>query len=195
MTRARVVLFLLAGGGAWAQDGAIAGRIVDDFGGPVAGASVIAKNSSGQEFKATALAGGDYTLGKLAPGAYQITATMATMKKFEQKALAVEAAKTSRLDITLKPAGLGTLGEDDRFSAAYFDSLPKKATPVGPTPRLADGTPDLSGYWISGKGDSPEATPQETPAQPQPRAWAEAVRKERQASNFRDEPYARCLPG
>ena len=74
------LLIVLAGvfrGSAGSEDtGAIAGKIVDEFGEPVSGAAVIVRNSAGQEFKTTAGASGQYTLAKVAPGAYRITATM-----------------------------------------------------------------------------------------------------------------------
>ncbi|HXP85025.1 MAG TPA: carboxypeptidase-like regulatory domain-containing protein [Bryobacteraceae bacterium] len=170
--------------------GAIAGKVVDDFGVPVADAAVVAKNNAGQESKTTANAVGEYMLDKLAPGAYQVTVTMVTMKKFDQSDFAVKAAKTSSLDVTLHQDGHGTLGDGDRFTATAYGRA-GKTPPSGPTPRLADGTPDLSGFWARTGNDGPPA-PQLR--QPDPFPWAEAIRKERQASQMRDHPFARCLP-
>jgi len=65
-------------------------------------------------------------------------------------------------------------------------------TPTGPAPKLADGTPDLSGVWLGGgsndsdisrglkAGDSVVMLP-----------WAEALVKTRQS---KDDPEANCLP-
>lgn len=172
------------------EGGIITGTIVDEFGDPVAGATVSATSSAGREFHTTTIGSGSYTLDQLVPGAYQITASMNAMKQYSAKDFIVGAAKTSRLDITMvQPEGyLGTLGEEDRFTASSFALIGRKPVPMGPTPRLPDGKPDLSGFWW---GDRP-VDPLELP-QPQPRA--EAVRKERQKNNMRDLPSARCLPG
>ena len=65
--------------------------------------------------------------------------------------------------------------------------------PSGPTPRTADGKPDLSGNW------APNAIRQnvdligtgvEVPMQP----WAAALYKQRKESLSKDDPEARCLP-
>ena len=172
------------------QGGAIAGRIVDEFGDPVSGATVSATSNSGQEFHTTTNPRGSYRFDSLVPGAYQITAAMNAMRKYDAKGFMVEAGKTSRLDITmLQPDGyLGTLGEEDRFTARAFDRIGHKPVPAGPTPRLPDGKPDFSGFWWADRPRSPLELPQPQPA-------ADAIRKQRQRSNMRDLPSARCLPG
>jgi hypothetical protein len=181
----------------WGQDaspatGAIAGKIVDEFGVPVAGAAIVARNSAVQEFKATANAGGEYILDKLAPGVYQVTVTMVTMRKFDQKDFAVNAGSTSSLDVTLhqdNQQNLGTLGDADRFTVTAYSQV-GKIPPSGPPPRLANGKPDLSGFWARiDIGASPEQL-----RQPDALPWAQSVRNERQASQMRDHPFARCLP-
>jgi hypothetical protein len=68
-----------------------------------------------------------------------------------------------------------------------------------PTPRTADGHPDLSGLWeIYSESDMPrllinlafDLKPGEVALLP----WAEALFKERGANNSKDHPGARCLP-
>ena len=170
--------------------GTITGRIVDEFGDPVSGAAVSATGSAGQEFHATTLGNGSYTIDKLVPGRYEITATMNAMKKYDAKGFIVEGGKPLRLDIKMvQPEGyLGTLGEEDRFTASSFARIGQKPVPVGPAPRLPDGKPDFSGFWWA---DRP-AEPLEPP-RPQPRA--DALRQERQRNNMRDLPSGHCLPG
>jgi hypothetical protein len=119
---------------------------------------------------------------------------MVAMKPYTKKALAVAVASTIRLDVTLlieDGITLGTLGDLDRRSIALFNALRKTPPPDGPSPRLPDGKPDLSGFWFLQDADPSQA---ERPAPPQPRPWAAEVLRERVASNMRDHPYTRCLP-
>jgi len=187
---------LLLTSAAFAQTGAISGKIVDEFDIAVSGASVQAKDSAGKEFKATSTATGEYTIDKLPASAYEVTVTAATMKNFVKKDVAVDGSETARLDVTLLQAGLGTLGDGDRFIAAAFRRT-GYTPPAGPVPWLPDGTPDLSGYWFQPQSDQSkpdESKPEVRPQQPDAFPWAEAIRRERQASNMRDLPDSRCLP-
>ena len=170
--------------------GSITGKVVDESGGPVSRATITAISNIGQEFQTATTDGGTYTLDDLAPGAYQLRAVTNAMKTYLVKGVIVELRKTSRLDITLMyPDGnLGTLGEEDRFTANAFSGIAQKPIPIGPTPRLRDGRPDLSGFWI---GDPPTGTIEPPLLQPR----AEALRSERQRNDMRDLPTARCLPG
>ena len=70
---------------------------------------------------------------------------------------------------------------------------------AAPAPRTALNKPDLSGVWEQyGEGDMPkflinlaaDLKPDGAPLQP----WAAALLKQRQASNSKDHPGARCLP-
>jgi hypothetical protein len=169
---------------AFAQTGTISGNIADAFGQPVSGASIQVKDAAGKQFQATSTATGEYTIGKLAQGVYEITVTAATLRTFVQKNFFL--AGSARLDVKLADTDtLGTLGDGDRFSAAFFAAQKRPPPPTGPTPRLPDGKPDLSGFWQPSEG-RPE------PAEPLP--WADAIRRERQTSDLRDDPYGRCLP-
>lgn len=175
------------------QMGMLSGKIVDEFGDAVSGASIQVKDATGKEFKATSLATGEYAVDKLQPGSYDVTVTALMMKNFVKKDLAVAAAETSRLDVKLVDGGgLGTLGEGDRLSAAFYASLKRPPPPTGPTPRLPDGKPDLSGFWLPPQAGDASSTARLEQAEPLP--WAEEIRRERLANNFRDLPDSRCLP-
>ena len=183
------VLFVLTSA-AFAQSGAtITGKVSDVFSEAISGASIQVKNTAtGEEYKATTTGAGEYILDKLPPGTYELSATMITMKRYVRQDIAVQAEKILRLDITLEDGGqLGTVGDGDRFTAALRQNKP--APPSGPTPRMQDGKPDLSGFWSPA-----QRGPSGQPRKPEALVWAEGVAKERIQNNRRDSPQAQCLP-
>jgi hypothetical protein len=173
--------------GAGIQTGMISGKIADRSDDAISGASIVVKDGAGNQFRATSTATGDYSIDKLPPGVYEVTVTASAMNPFVKKDFAVVASETSHLDVKLADGTqlLGTLGDGDRFSAAFFAGQKTPPPPTGPAPRLPDGKPDLSGFWQPPEGQ---------PDQAEPLPWADAIRRERQASNMRDDPYGRCLP-
>jgi hypothetical protein len=180
----RFVLGCLLTSAAFAQESAsITGKILDTIGKPVSGASIQAKNAaSGVLYKATSKATGEYTVEGLPSGAYELSVRAARMKPYVRLDVAARTSQPIRVDITLQyDASLGTLGNDGLVQGG------RPAPPAGPTPRMPDGKPDLSGFWV--RADS---STEAEPAQLLP--WAEAVIKERIANDRRDSPNARCLP-
>src|SRR5262244_2434182 len=65
---------------------------------------------------------------------------------------------------------------------------------TAPAPRTPDGKPDLSGIWLSPQTKVNVALSlkagETVPFQP----WAKEVFDQRQATNSKDDPSARCLP-
>src|SRR5215469_10027194 len=162
----RQILWCLLTSAAFAQEsGSITGKISDTFGEPVSGASIQGKNAAtGAIYKATSKATGEYTLDGLPSGEYDLSARMTRMKNYVQEGIAVRTGQPARVDIRLQDSvQLGTLGDGDRFAQRR-----RPAPPSGPTPRMLDGKPDLSGFWSPAQsGQSVEAE------QPQGLPWAE----------------------
>jgi Carboxypeptidase regulatory-like domain len=180
----RLVALFLLGSAAFAQSGGISGIVSDAYRAPIAKTAIQAKNSAtGVTYRAESAADGRYTLSQLPAGTYEITAGAPGLVPFRQQKLAVESGKTSRVDIHLDDVQVNTLGEDRDF---YTRLAGPHDAPSGPTPRMPDGKPDLSGMWL--------ASFPKDPGNPEPLPWAAALIKQRQATQNKDIPSSRCLP-
>lgn len=165
--------------------GSISGTLYDSIGDPINNNPVQAKNTeSGAVFKATTGARGEYTLSDLPPGTYDVSAAAPALAPFMKKGVTVEASQTASLEIRLgDTTQLNTLGED-RLHALADRALDRP--PSGPTPRMADGHPDLSGVWWR-----PHTV---DPGKPEWLPSAIAITKQRIEDNGKDSPQAHCLP-
>jgi hypothetical protein len=185
--RTPAIFFVLFTATAFAQSdkGALQGTVSDPVGAVLANAPVLAKNGdTGIVYRTASTAKGSYSIANLPAGTYEITVAIGGLKPFNRKGVSVVAAKTQQLDIRLEETTqLSTLGEDALAIAA---DARKHAPPSGPTPRTADGKPDLSGTWWSPRTVDP--------GKPEWLPFAEATAKERAANNRVDSPQARCLP-
>jgi hypothetical protein len=83
--------------------GTITGVISDPAGAVVANAAVEAKNAeTGVVFQSASTATGNYTLGQLPIGTYEISVTVAGFKKYNRSGLPVQALQTLRVDVALE---------------------------------------------------------------------------------------------
>ena len=104
--------------------------------------------------------------------------------------LAVLAAGGATLALLAQtPNGPAAAGKGKATGVGLFRNA-KSAT--GPTPRLADGTVDLSGVWTGGGSNSGDISKGLKPGESVIMLpWAEALFKTREA---KDDPELRCLP-
>jgi hypothetical protein len=186
MTRIRIsvaLLFFVSTAFAQEPPGTITGTLSDPDG-IVSDATVEARNQSTDAVSTTVSSQDGFTLSELPAGTYEISVPPLGWRtvRFVQPDVVVVAGETVRLDIELERDNLGVVGDD----AAFLAIRNRYAGLTGPTPRTADGRPDLGGVWQGNFDPSPE-TPAALP-------WAVQLVDERKANFGVDSPGAACLP-
>lgn len=177
------LLILCVSVGLAQSGGTITGSVSNLPGEAVVNAPVQAINTrTNAIYKAVSSASGVYTLPQLPSGTYEVSVAALGFNPFVQKNVTVAGAQTVRLDIHLTDYQLDTLGDGREFRV---DLISPHATPAGPTPRAADGKPDLSGVWYAQRPIDP--------GKPEPLPWVEELLRERAANNSKDAPGAHCL--
>jgi hypothetical protein len=84
--------------------GSLKGQVLDELGGAIVGATVIAVDSRGVEKTTVTNESGSYTINGLAPGKYIVRAINAGFGMYENAEVEVAAGKAQQLDVTLKVA-------------------------------------------------------------------------------------------
>jgi hypothetical protein len=170
--------------------GGISGTVLDPNGARIkyVEAALILKNQVTGEAKTAQIdKKSDFQLKGLAPGKYDLTMPMVCCmyQSYEQHGVVIGAGKTLKLDIHVAWSGnLGTIGDDP---GSLGTEMRTRAGDVsGPTPRMPDGKPDLTGVWTN---ILPPGDPPLPPMQP----WAAEMAKQLKAIN-KMGPAAYCLP-
>ncbi len=189
----RRLLFLLSlAVGLFAQQtGTISGTIADPDGRPVRVPIRVVNNATKAAYQGMPSATGEYSIAPLPAGTYQLTvqALANSFRAFVRDGLTVSSGQATKLEIRLQEGiALNTLGDGREFfqDVAKANSA-KQVIPKGATPRMPDGKPDFSGYWVAPGGAF-------DPGVPELQDWAETVATKRQADDLRDIPGSRCLP-
>ena len=84
--------------------GSLKGVVLDELGGAIVGATVIAVDARGAEKTTVTNESGSYTISGLAPGKYIVRAINAGFGMYENAEVEVTAGKAQQLDVTLKVA-------------------------------------------------------------------------------------------
>jgi len=128
-------LFLLASA-AFAQSGAISGKVVNLPGEPVPNAPIAATNVATKAvYKSTSSDKGLYTVANVPAGSYEISVALLGYNPFAQKDVTVTAAKTVQFDIRLTDYQFDTLGDGREFRIDLYSPHP---TPSGPSPSVSN---------------------------------------------------------
>lgn len=106
---------------AWAQGdrGTITGTVSDPAGAVVANAAIEARaTETGTVYQTASTATGNYTVGQLPAGFYEVSVTVPGFKKYVRQGLAAQLAQTLRIDVVLE-VGAATDGRASQDSAAH----------------------------------------------------------------------------
>ena len=124
-----------------------------------------------------------YTI-EVPAGTYELSVSVPAMLPFRRGGLVVTSGKTLEVTARLEDTvSLRTLGEDPTAIVATYFNRPDP--PKGPTPRLSNGKPDLTGVWSGGGPDLGAIEYQ---------PWAAALLRERNENNRKDWPPSYCQP-
>src|SRR5881397_1853857 len=96
--------------------GTLTGTVSDTTGAVIPGVSIEAKNiQTGATYQAGSSETGNYTLGQLPAGTYELSATLPGFKKFVREGIIVSVATVLRIDVTLE---VGAAGESVTVESA-----------------------------------------------------------------------------
>lgn len=167
--------------------GNLQGQVIGPFDELVPNAPIQATNGdSGERWRTRSSADGDYEFVALPPGSYKLEVNVpcCLYRTYVNESVDVAAGIDTSFAIRMQEGtSFNTIGDD--FGAITADILRDQTVPDLPMPRMADGTPNLSGMWVFGRDPFPVAV--------EPTEWATETR-----ANFSEQgvinPRFRCLP-
>jgi len=168
------------------ESGAISGTVHGPYDDLVRYAPVQATNiETGDKQRTASGRDGSYQFANLPVGTYTLRVNMPCCAYKSYTSDEVTVAAATSFDIQLEGgSSFNTVGDDPGVIAAIIKD--RQTIPDEPPPRMPNGEPDLSGVWLVGSDPFPE----EADALP----WAQELRDERVANNFRYHPHNSCLP-
>ena len=104
-----VVVFLVAAGVAWAQQGTadLRGRVVDQQGGVLPGVTIVVRHQDSGLFRETVSGtDGSFLLSAMTPGVYEVSAELPGFKQYQQRGVRLEVGRTAQISLTLEVGGL-----------------------------------------------------------------------------------------
>src|SRR6185503_3650964 len=103
-----LAIFLCVNLFAQADRGTITGTVADSQGGVVPQAKVGLRNTqTGSQFETATTPTGNYSLGQLPAGTYDLSVEYGGFKKFTQQGIVVQVAQTERVDVALEVGSTG----------------------------------------------------------------------------------------
>lgn len=185
---AAYVLAVLQLASAQTTTGSLTGSVLHPEGSVIAEAPVRVRNETmGVDARTRSSSAGRYEFRDLPAGTYLLSVHMpcCDFDPYVNDEVEVTVGELRDLDIHLELGELSIEGDDP--AAVNADLLRRQVVPDAPTPRTVDGTPDLSGVWLT----SFDPYPERAKALP----WAEDLAQQRRDNVIDDHPHLSCLPG
>lgn len=135
------------------SNGMITGNLIDPNGSVITGLSTpvfMTHIETGENFQSAVSLQGQYEISGLPAGTYDLVfpSSCCMYMSYSQESVEIADGQTVRLDLNLDwHINLGTIGDDPGMLAE--DMINQSGDLSGPTPRMPDGKPDLSGMWYN----------------------------------------------
>ena len=171
----------------YAQDsGSITGAVHGPYDDVVKYAPIQATNiETGDKQRTASGQDGAYEFSNLPTGTYTLKVNMPCCAYQSYVSDEVTVAAATSFEIHLEEgSSFNTVGDDPGVIAAFIKD--RQIVPDEPPPKMPGGNPDLSGVWLVGSDpfrEKADALP-----------WAQELRDERVATDFRHHPHTYCLP-